>query len=167
MITIDDISVRNDIRPGDLGYVIHLHGRLYGVEYNYGVAFEMYVARGLHEFYEKYDGNRDRAWICEHNDRIMGFLLLMHRDDNTAQLRYFIVAPEYRSIGLGNRLLQMYVDVLRQRGYTSSFLWTTHEQEAAASLYKRYGFVLTEEKESTAFGKLLREQRYDLSVAAD
>jgi len=34
--------------------------------------------------------------------------------------------------------------------------------DTAAFLYKRLGFKLTEEKESTAFGKSLREQRYDL-----
>lgn len=163
-VTIDDVSVRNGFRPGDLGYVIHLHGRLYGIEYDYGVAFEMYVAQGLNEFYEQYDAGRDRVWICEHGDRIVGFLLLMHRDDNAAQLRYFIIDPEYRGIGLGKRLMKLYMDFLHDRQYKSSFLWTTHELEAAASLYTRYGFVLTEEKESTAFGKKLKEQRYELRL---
>jgi len=32
----------------------------------------------------------------------------------------------------------------------------------AAKLYKRYGYKLTEEKPSTAFGISLVEQRYDL-----
>ncbi|HET6974953.1 MAG TPA: GNAT family N-acetyltransferase [Pyrinomonadaceae bacterium] len=162
MVTIDDVHVRNDFHPGDLGYIIHLHGRLYGREYNYGVAFEMYVARGLYEFYKQYDPDRDRVWICEHADRIIGFLLLMHREDNTAQLRYFLLDPDYRGIGLGKLLMNSYMDFLRERGYKSSYLWTTNEQETAASLYRRYGFELTEEKESTAFGKPLREQRYDL-----
>lgn len=165
MKSINDIHVRNDIRPGDLGYVIHLHGRVYGVEYGYGVAFEMYVAQGLHEFYQQYDPNKDRLWLCEHGDRITGSLLLMHRDNNTAQLRYFLLEPEYRGIGLGNHLMTLYMDFLRERGYESSYLWTTHEQETAASLYKRYGFALTAEKESTAFGKTLKEQRYDLLQA--
>src|SRR4051794_8850226 len=161
-ITIDDVCVRNDFRPGDLGYVIHMHGRLYGTEYDYGVAFEMYVAQGLSEFYEQYDADRDRVWLCEYGERIVGFLLLMHREDNAAQLRYFIVEPEFRGIGLGKRLMKLYMDFLRERGYKSSFLWTTHELEAAASLYTHHGFVLTEEKESTAFGKRLKEQRYEL-----
>jgi len=164
MVKVDDIRVRNDLQPGDLGYVIHMHGQLYGIEYNYGVAFEMYVARGLAEFYRQYDPAKDRVWICEHGDRIVGFLLLMHREENAAQLRYFLLDPEYRGIGLGKRLMDRYMDFLRECGYKSSYLWTTHEQEAAAALYKRYGFVLTEEKESTAFGKRLKEQRYDLTA---
>ena len=166
MVKAHDIRVRNDLRPGDLGYVIHMHGRLYGMEYNYGVEFEMYVAHGLAEFYEQYDPHKDRVWICEHGDRIVGFLLLMHREVNAAQLRYFLLEPEYRGIGLGKRLMDLYMDFLRERGYSSSYLWTTNEQEAAAALYKHYGFVLTEEKESTAFGKRLKEQRYDLTSAS-
>ena len=165
MVNIDDVRVRNDFQPGDFGYVIHMHGRLYGIEYNYGVAFEMYVAHGLAEFSKQYDPNKDRVWICEHGDRIIGFLLLMHREENAAQLRYFLIDPEYRGIGLGRRLMDLYMDFFRERGYRSSYLWTTNELDAAASLYKRYGFVLTEEKESTAFGKRLQEQRYDLRIS--
>ena len=165
MINIDDVKVRNDFRPGDLGYVIHWHGRLYGIEYDYGVAFEMYVAQGMSEFYQQYDPNKDRVWICEHGERMVGFLLLMHREENAAQLRYFLIDPEYRGIGLGKRLMDLYMDFLHECGYNSSYLWTTSELEAAASLYQRYGFVLTEAKDSKAFGKQLREQRYDLRVA--
>jgi len=55
----------------------------------------------------------------------------------------------------------LYMDFLCACGYTASYLWTTHELTTASLLYKRVGFKLTEEKESTAFGKPLREQRYD------
>lgn len=160
-VSLDDISIRNDLRPGDIGYVIYLHGALYGKEYGYGVQFESYVAKGLCEFYEKYDPTRNRVWVCEHNHRMMGFLLLMDRGES-AQLRYFLIEPEYRGIGLGWKLLDLYMDFLRECDYKASYLWTTHELSTAAFLYKRLGFELTEEKESTAFGKPLTEQRYDL-----
>ena len=160
-VSLNDILVRTELEPGDLGYVIHIHGRLYGREYNYGIQFETYVAKGLCEFYEKYDPQRSRIWVCEHHDQMIGFLLLMDRGES-AQLRYFLIEPQYRGIGLGSKLLNLYIEFLRQRGYQRSYLWTTHELATAANLYKRFGFQLTEEIESTSFGKPLREQRYDL-----
>lgn len=158
---IDEIEIRNELRKGDIGHVIYLHGSLYGREYNYGIQFEVYVAEGLCKFYERYDANADRIWICEHKGRIVGFVLIMHRDD-AAQLRYFLIEPEYRGIGLGAKLIEKCMAFLRERGYKRCYLWTTDELPAAAHLYKKGGFKLTEEKDSTAFGKPLKEQRYDL-----
>jgi len=160
-VSLDEISIRTELCSGDIGYVIHLHGALYAKEYGYGLQFESYVAKGLAEFYEKYDPERNRVWVCEHNSRVVGFVLLMDRG-TAAQLRYFLIEPEYRGIGLGSKLLKLYMEFLRQCDYKASYLWTTHELSTAALLYKRLGFNLTEEKESTAFGKPLREQRYDL-----
>jgi ribosomal protein S18 acetylase RimI-like enzyme len=159
---MNDITIRTHIQPGDLGYVIHRHGKLYADEYNYGVSFETYVGAGMHEFYKNYDAEKDRAWICEHAGKIVGFLLLMHRENATAQLRYFYLEPEYRGIGLGKKLMECFMDFLKEKGYTSAYLWTTHELYAAASLYTRHGFRLTESRESIEFGKPLKEQRYDL-----
>ena len=160
-ISLDEISIRTELRPGDLGYVMYQHGVLYSREYNFGLSFENYVAKGLSEFYEKYDPKRSRVWVCEHDDCRIGFLLLMDRGE-AAQLRYFFIEPDYRGIGLGSKLMNLYMDFLRECGYKASYLWTAHELTTAAALYKRQGFQLTEEKESTAFGKLLTEQRYDL-----
>jgi peptidyl-dipeptidase Dcp len=162
-VSLDDISIRTELRPGDIGYVTYMHGALYHREYNYGLQFESYVAQGLCEFYEKYNPKRSRIWACEHENRMIGFLLLMDRGE-AAQLRYFLIEPEYRGMGLGLRLLNLYMDFLRQCGYKESYLWTTHELTTAAALYKRLGYQLTEEKESNSFGKPLTEQRYDLTL---
>jgi GNAT superfamily N-acetyltransferase len=159
--SLNDISIRTELQPGDIGYVTYMHGALYHREYNYGLQFESYVAQGLCEFYEKYNPQRNRIWACEHKNRIIGFLLLMDRG-KAAQLRYFLIEPEYRGIGLGSKLLNLYMDFLSECGYKQSYLWTTHELTTAAALYKRLGYKLTEEKESNSFGKPLTEQRYDL-----
>lgn len=163
-INVDELTIRTSLKPGDLGYVIHRHGKIYGDEYGYGVSFEAYVAGGMYEFYKNYNPAKDCVWIAEHNERIVGFLLLMNRGELVAQLRYFYLEAEYRGIGLGRRLMSLYMQFLRSRGYQSSYLWTTHELSAAAALYKREGFTLTEEKPSTAFGKPLNEQRYDVTL---
>jgi ribosomal protein S18 acetylase RimI-like enzyme len=163
-ITLEDITIRTKLQPGDLGYIVHRHGKLYAKEYGYGIAFESYVAAGIHEFYQAYDPARDCVWICEHHENIVGFLLLMHRSASIAQLRFFYLEPPYRGIGLGKKLMTLYMEFLTLCGYTSTYLWTTHEQTSAASLYQRYGFILMEEKDSSAFGKPLREQRYEYTA---
>lgn len=160
-VSLADISIRTEPQPGDIGYVTYMHGALYYEEYGYGLQFESYVAKGLCEFYEKYNPTRNRIWACEHRDRMIGFLLLMDRG-KAAQLRYFLIEPEYRGIDLGAKLLNLYMRFLRECGYAETYLWTTHELNTAAFLYKRLGFKLTEEKASTTFGKPLMEQRYDL-----
>lgn len=160
-ITLNEISIRTELRPGDIGYVTYLHGELYHKEYNYGLQFESYVAKGLCEFYEKYNPERNRIWACEHDERMIGFLLLMDRG-SAAQLRYFLIEPDYRGIGLGSKLLNLYMEFLSTCGYKESYLWTTHELTTAAALYTRLGFHLTRQKESNSFGKPLTEQRYDL-----
>ena len=159
--SINEITIRTDLRPGDLEQVIQIHGILYMQEYQYGSAFTDYVSQGLHEFHRQYDPGIDRIWICEHKDRMVGFLLLLHRPDRLAQLRFFILLPEFRGKGLGKLLMDQFMHFLKEADYRGAYLWTTNEQIQAAALYIRYGFRLTAEKDSTAFGKLLKEQRYD------
>ena len=135
---------------------------MYKNEYGYGIEFETYVAEGLVEFYRQYDPQKDRVWICEHENKIVGFLLLMHRGE-AAQLRYFILQPEYRGIDLGNKLMTLYMEFLKEKKYKSTYLLTTDELPASTHLYKKFGFRLTEEKPSNAFGKPVVQQRYDLT----
>ena len=162
-VSIKDITIRTHLRPGDIGYVTYLHGILYKQEYDYGIEFESYVAAGLYEFYKNYDPEKNRVWVCEHDGQMIGFLLLMARGE-AAQLRYFLIRPEYRGLGLGKKLMELYMEFFHQCGYKSSYLWTTHELDTAASLYQKHGFKLMEEKESTAFGKPLVERKYELVV---
>lgn len=161
---IGEVLIRTQLKPGDMGYLTYLHGWLYQKEYGYGLSFEAYVAQGFYEFHKNYDLQKDAVWICEHDNRIVGFLLLMHRENTAAQLRYFLLLPEFRGIGLGKKLMELFMKHLKDKGYASAYLWTTDEQKEAAELYKKYGFVLTEEKPSSAFGKPLIEQRYELVV---
>lgn len=157
---VQQLRIRQQLRPGDLGEITALHGVVYSAERGHSIAFEAYVAEGLAEFYHQYDTARDRIWICEDAGRIVGTLFLMHREA-AAQLRYFLVLSQYRGLGLGKDLMSRYMAALRECGYASSFLWTTRELDAAASLYTRHGFELAEECPSTRFGRALVEQKYE------
>lgn len=155
-----NLTIRESLRPGDIGEVLRLHGVIYGAETAYDLAFEAYVAETLAEFVYQYDPSRDRVWLCEDADKLVGMLFLMHRDA-AAQLRYFLVLPEYRGHGIGKELMERYRQALDELGYSHSFLWTAHELPTAAALYRQHGFVLTDEVPSERFGKRLVEHKYE------
>lgn len=162
-IQLNNIKLRNNLLPGDLGYIAYIHGELYAKECGYGLNFEAYVLGGLKEFANEYNSERDKVWICEHDNRIIGFLVAQHRQE-ALQLRYFIFMPEYRGIGLGKKLMNEFIGFMKASGSNNAYLWTTNEQHAAIALYIRFGFKLTEEKPSQAFDKPLIERRYDLHI---
>lgn len=162
-LSLDDIQIRNQLLPGDLGYVAWLHGKLYAEECGYLMNFEAYVLESIGEWAHQYDPTKDKVWVCKHQGRIIGFLAAVDRGDSI-QLRYFIFLPEYQGIGLGKKLMDEFMEWIKFRGIRKSYLWTSNEQHTAIALYKRHGYVLAEEKPSRAFDKLLVEQRYDLEL---
>lgn len=159
-----EIAVRNVLKPGDLGQIAAIHGELYARECGYGVNFEAYVLKGLGELAQEYDATKDKVWLCEYQERLIGCLVAQHRLA-ALQLRYFIFLPEYRGIGLGKMLMSEFIAFMKSGGYRNAYLWTTDEQQSAVALYEKHGFVLTEEKHSDAFGKELTERKYELDLS--
>jgi len=115
-ISLQDITIRHDLKPGDMGYILHMHGDIYYRENGYGFEFEQYVANSLLEFYRRFDPLKDKVWICEYNDEIIGALFLVDRVD-AAQLRYFLLKSEYRGMGLGKKLMDEFMEYLTKSGY--------------------------------------------------
>lgn len=163
MITLNDIKIRTELKPGDIGQLTYLHGKIYSEERNHGIPFEVYVAEGLCEFYKEYDSNKERIWLCEYQSEIIGSILLKN-NNGKAQLRFFLIHPNFRNIKLGNYLMSLFSEFMKNKGYKEAFLWTTNELDTASHLYNKFGFHLTETVPSNAFGKELCEQRYDLKL---
>jgi len=158
---MNDVIIRTALKPGDIGRIIQLHGQIYGEEYGYGIGFEGYVAESMAEFCQIFDPAKGGIWICEAEGRMIGFLSLVNRGD-TAQLRYFVLEKEYRGMGLGKRLMELFMDRMRTLKYKHAYLLTSDDLPAAAALYRKHGFRLTEEESNDQFGKNIMLQRYDL-----
>jgi ribosomal protein S18 acetylase RimI-like enzyme len=158
------MQIRTNIRPGDIGYIIYLHGRLYADEYNLDQTFEGYVASGMGEFAKAFDERKDCLWLAEDGGQIVGSIAIAGQNDLTAQLRWFLVAPQARGCGLGSRLLQVALDFSRARKFRSVFLWTLSELEGAGRLYRQAGFHRTEHKTHEIWGTIRTEERYELTL---
>lgn len=161
-----EVSLRHDLRPGDLGRVTELHGVLYAEEFGFDHTFESYVAEALGEFGRLYRPGQDRLWLAERDGRLVGSIGIVGREDGAAQLRWFLVHPDARGRGLGRRLLNESLAFCRAAGYRSVYLWTVNILTDAARLYTSVGFRLTEETPvQPTWGVMLAEQRYDLTLA--
>ena len=91
--------LRTKIRPGDLGYVTYLHGTIYAAENQLDFTFEGYVAAGLAEFARTYDEQKDRLWLAETDQGIVGSIAIVGSKavvENSAQVRWFLVHPSAR-----------------------------------------------------------------------
>ncbi len=160
---LKDISIRNDLRPGDLGSVIHLHGTLYAAECGWDHTFEAYVAGPLAQFAIK-QSPRDCIWIVEHRGQVAGSIAIVEVKKKLAQVRWFLLHPRLRGQRLGKRLLHEALSFSRQSGYARIELWTTRNLTTAAHLYRSAGFELTREITHRHWGQIVTEQRYDLRL---
>ena len=127
-------EIRHELKPGDLGYLIYLHGSLYAKEYKYDQTFEAYVAHGLVEFVKAFNPYRDRIWLAEAEGRIVGSIAIVRSTKLEAQLRWYLVHPDYRGRGLGKILIQEALNFCKDRQYNSVLLCTTSELTTAANI---------------------------------
>jgi GNAT superfamily N-acetyltransferase len=160
---VDDIQIRTTIKPGDIGYIIYLHGILYAAEYDWDYNFETYVAEPLCAFARSKDPQQ-RIWIVQQSDKVCGSIALTRISSDKAQLRWFLLHPSLRGIGIGKKLMNMLLDFARQEHYQSIELWTVKGLDVACALYRRYGFELTEERTSHVWGSTVVEQKYLLDL---
>lgn len=157
-------ELRRYLKPGDIGYLTYLHGILYAKEYGYDQTFEVYVANGLTDFVHSFSPDKDRIWLAEISGQIIGSIAIVGHSRVEAQLRWFLVHPDYRGLGLGRELMKEALKFCKECKYKTIFLWTTSELSAARHLYTRAGFKKTEVKTHKIWGKCVTEERYDLHL---
>ncbi len=156
-----DIIIRNHLRAGDVGAIVWLHGLLYGQERGFDYTFDAYVAEPLSHFIKNMTPS-ERIWIVEKNDEVKGSIAIVKVSETQAQLRWFLLHPDLRGLGLGKRLIQAAMDFCRDAGYQSIQLWTISEQETAIHLYQSFGFRKTLGEDRTLWGRTVHEEKYEV-----
>ena len=151
-------------QPGDMGWVVHRQGYLYAHEYGWTQEFEALVAEITAQFIRNFDAQRERCWIAEINEEIVGSVFLVKESDAVAKLRLLYVEPKARGLGIGDKLVRECIKFARQAGYKKMVLWTNDILHAARRIYERAGFRLIEEDHHHSFGHDLVGQNWELDL---
>ncbi|NJM43818.1 MAG: GNAT family N-acetyltransferase [Brachymonas sp.] len=148
--------------PGDIGWVIREHGRVYAREYGWNWEFEALVAGICADFVKHYQPEWERCWIAQMGQELVGSAFVARKNKTTAQLRMLILSPQARGLGLGARLTDECLSFARAKGYQKMVLWTNSVLTQAREIYARRGFVLTKSEPYVGFGHQLVSETWEL-----
>ncbi len=151
-------------KPGDLGWVVHRHGKIYAEEHGYDERFEGVVAKIAADFLRSHDPRRERCWIAEVDDKFAGHVMLVKATDEVAKLRLMIVDPEARNRGIAAALMSALLDFARKAGYRRVILWTHSNLDAARRLYERTGFRMIREEGVEDFGRVVTAETWEIEL---
>ena len=151
---MDDVSIRRELRPGDLGAIIEHHGRTYAREYGVDSSFEAHVAAAVaRAALRGFPRENEAIWIVERNGAHAGSLAMTDEGDGVACIRFFVLDSNLRGRGLGRRLLEELLDVARAAGFERAMLETFSDLTAAAHLYREHGFRVTNAETGARWGR--------------
>lgn len=156
--------VLRDLRPGDLGWIVHRQSLLYHQEYGWDETFDALVAEIAGGFVKRFDAKRERCWVAEREGEVVGSAFLVRASDRVATLRLLYVESSARGLGIGSRLVEECVSFARAKGYRTLTLWTNDILVSARKIYQAAGFRLVKEERHHSFGKDLVGQNWDLAL---
>ena len=150
--------------PGDLGWIVHRHGKVYAEELGWGIEFEAMIAEIVAGCWRSASRREGRGWIAELKGRIVGCVFVAGVDADAAQLRLFFVEPDARKRGIGTLLLNVAIEFARGHGFSKLTLWTNSVLEAASRAYHRAGFRLAGRKRERKAGLDFEGQVWELAL---
>lgn len=138
----DELSIRHELRCGDLGRIVSLHGKAYEPLGGYGLRFEAFVAQTIADFILHNDAH-GRIWLAERSGALVGSSAIVLHENGTGQLRWVVVDPAERGDGLGKDLVARALAYCRDQGCRSVHLETTDGLPESEDMYNKLGFYIT------------------------
>jgi ribosomal protein S18 acetylase RimI-like enzyme len=163
--TTNDISIRRDLRDGDADAIAELHRRVYASEYGLNERFVESVRRGVQAAARSGWPQRSGAvWLADGDTELLGALGLTEEGGGLGKVRWFVLDPSLRGMGLGRELIVELLGEARAAGLQTLVLETFSDLTAAAHIYRGAGFRVTWERPLQEWGPPVTFQQYELTL---
>lgn len=103
-----------------------------------------------HKLVEKYKVGKNAFWIVLNEDNeIIGTCGALQEDDKTIKMNCFYINSNYRKLGIGQELYEIFLNFAQKEQYKEIILCTFKEFDIAIKFYEKRGFKLykTEDNE--------------------
>jgi len=158
---MEDIEIRT-FGGSDRDWLITQHREHYAKEEGFDDSFGALVTQIVDDFLINHDPTCERGWIAHRGGQRLGSIFCVRLNPHRAKLRLFLLRPEARGHGLGQRMLQTCMGFARDQGYEAMQLWTHESHRAAGRLYARSGWQLIDSRSVNSFGKANVEQTWEI-----
>ena len=163
MKTEDKIVVRAPL-PGELGWIVQVHGQYYAMKFGWLEEFEAIVAEIVLEYLKSSQHEAQACFIAELGGKPVGCIMLTNSTGTEGQLRVMFVSEEVRGKGVGTLLINAVLTKSEELGHKSLVLWTTDKQKGARELYKKFGFSMISSTQNETFAKDANNELWRLEM---
>ena len=127
-------------KPGDLGWVIAMHGEVYAQEFHLNPRFEVDIARKGVSLYGN-PSDFDSFIIAEIEGQRAGSIAVSKQTETIAFVNFLLVLPEFRGQGIARALMLKVIEHAKAYPFKRIRLETYSILEAARKLYQNLGFT--------------------------
>lgn len=106
----------------------------------YPFAKKAYSESDLNNISETYSGPRDTFFVLDMDNNIIGTIGVKEENPDSALIRRFFVASEFRRKGYGKKLMEEALGFCRSKGYKHAVFQGTNRMIQAIELCKKAGF---------------------------
>ncbi|WP_405566258.1 GNAT family N-acetyltransferase [Polaribacter sp. Asnod6-C07] len=97
---------------------------------------------------EEFIKNGATIFLAHLDNNIVGTICLNPINNTTYEILKFAVSDGYKRLGIGNKLLQIGINLCKQNKAETIFLESSSKLQNALKLYEKYGFEHVEVKET-------------------
>lgn len=139
----NDIHIRSTWQASDEDLIVDLHRQGYAHEgAKFTATFPAYVRETVRQAALGTPGNNSLVFFAERGRDTLGCAAMIDRQ-TSGQLRWVILRPEARGLGLGKRLLNACLAHAESNKWPYVWLETTDGLAVSTNLYKTNGFRVT------------------------